>query len=1850
MNELASKLFEYFVINQRYFAIQRNGYYHAKNQYINSKTIENILHNKNSFLCYQEDYNLIKWICFDFDVNKELIKNGEFDKNKSDFYQELNISIQKLLDFLNEKDINYLIEFSGNRGIHIWILFENNITREDGYIIFQSILDKADIQLNTQKFSLDKYPKSLYSSTNTDKGTGVKIPLSFHQISKKYSCIIENLNNFDLTKLEITNIDDYFVENQLAILNKYIKQKKDELFDKLEITEEKIVEEYQKHNFINSVSISSNNRELNEIIDNLSNCKHLKNIFSKNRPNEKEARIVVGLLGQLQNDNQKIGKNLLFTFFKGKERANENIIKQRLAYADRCTPPICSYFRDLYNEECRCVSIKETPLEFLDDFSYVAKEIFELNEELFDDIKKAQIKYSKQNDEIIPFHTLNNLNRYDYQLIKHDIEDFKKSSFVFQPHYEYTREEKTKERKLYSISARDKIITTFAIKILDSVFYKDFSSHSFGYRFNPSFRQSDIFEHWLKQWNMYIKELKTLIYSEDFKEYYILKLDLKSFYDSINLQKLHIELTQNIDQSYQSGIIKKEDKQTYFEIINNLINFSKQILKNDTKGLPQGPAYARYLAEFHLTSLDNIIEQEIKNKGFYYRFVDDMFIILPTKKDIDLLEKKLMEHLATKDLSISDNPEKIYKGMINSFKTMFENYVDNTKYFIDSVSKNKDINTETTIHQASSKLLELIKNDDEINDKNLTFLYTHLDDSKQIIEKKEELESYIINQAKGRGSFFNIFWRYYFAKYNFTDIDFLIFKDMKKLKRESFLNSLLIILNSDNSLTNNSLKLLIDFYLITDLSNIEKLSILEIYSFNNNLFNEEIIVKIGNDINIYNDFILSVFSKNIPMQILQAIEKNILELPNDKRFDYLYNLFFYSENNTVELIQKFSDIFVSSANTILNSVIEFKIPYLENNTNLLKYIQIVYLTTLFSSSENKENFESKIYPIWKNLLWYIKDNTNFQKNIISKLRYWKNKIEDVSLEKSNIHFLMPIIKETNYRLTNGFDDDLKLVDNYFNYLIELIYLSNNGGIELLNDLQDIKNYLITDKKVKYLEWLDGASDVYYPSKEICIKNSIFNDITILRKSNQILVRLRNELDFKKEIDYLTIEYDEQEIIFDGKYKTIIYNSETKDYKQINQSPFSDIYEFINHIFETKTKLDNFCKEYHHEDSYINFFYKKFFINKHNGYPLIPYDGFFKYFLKDDGTYLYRNDENYIRNILDLINQSDLKLIQNDSSKIFDNFEESFFPKNISNYSRKLDFVYKFNELSESNKPQTIFELEDLLIGTCYEYLADKKNNIFDMLSIYLSFNRADKEFILFDCNIDVKDDNFEYFINTIWYSIRHNSILAKLFSSKIDIIKSLEVINVLADYKKVLLDYEVNEEEYEVTLNGDVIDMKKLEYIDITNDELNFFSVTEDKLASLKNSTLFVCNDEMYQIIVVPLVFIKAYSIIKNRKKVLEKNETPYLFKPFRKLEELRHFSFFDESITVLEHHYKYSKVFDSKEKIENHLEQWLRCFEQEDHIKAMLCIIGKHQYFSDEDTKSFVDGINSYIKENEYLITNIKTSDDNNGTHRLINLQSDENMWKKLDLKLFPQKLLDTEKKKIVFLADNIISGEQTKKAFENYYLKKTYDEVEIENNSYHKIRSDKFEEFKTKLLSMDEIIFHSIFYTEKAVKTINTYFTDLEYKGKIIFSDKDKEKKFDDCIFGKLIEKNEKETFKSIAKNKAFLKDNFELSQVRTESDDNDEYFELRNIVVRYNSMPTKRFFIFTHKPKYYEYPLFQYKSDFKSKKSPKIDKYSILEDKTKVKNIRTFEEILKMTSLICTQFFKFKMIVFEVLRKLW
>lgn len=73
-----------------------------------------------------------------------------------------------------------------------------------------------------------------------------------------------------------------------------------------------------------------------------------------------------------------------------------------------------------------------------------------------------------------------------------------------------------------------------------------------------------------------------------------------------------------------------EEKQEYQNMCEYLLQAAKSV--ND-KGVPQGPAFARYLAEIYLAPLDTIISDMI-NEGFehYFRYVDDMVIILESKK------------------------------------------------------------------------------------------------------------------------------------------------------------------------------------------------------------------------------------------------------------------------------------------------------------------------------------------------------------------------------------------------------------------------------------------------------------------------------------------------------------------------------------------------------------------------------------------------------------------------------------------------------------------------------------------------------------------------------------------------------------------------------------------------------------------------------------------------------------------------------------------------------------------------------------------------------------------------------------------------------------------------------------------------------------------------------------------------------------------------------------------------------------------------------------------------------------------------------------------------------------------
>lgn len=1785
---LSTILFDYFVINQRYYAIQRLGDYEAKKQFINSVTIERMLNTKDSFLCYQEDFNKIKWICFDFDINKEVRNQENFDEIESSLYIELINEISKLTTLLYEKKINYLVEYSGNRGIHIWILFDNKLTRQEGAIIFEKILLESNLFLDIKKFSLDKYPKSRNSSNKTDKGTGVKIPLSFHKKSKKYSILLPTLENFDLQKIARDFFDEEFIDSQIKILIEYKKNKKEDLFNNLSIN---IDIEIKKEEllFINSSSTTSNVKELNNIVSSLSKCKHLKDIFEKSIPNEKERRIIVGCLGQLRDEDDKdLGQKLLKLYFNSLDGAIETIIDERLRFANKFLPPSCKYFQKEYGQNCKCELVSISPLEHLENFSFHAINQFEINRSLLQIILLSEKKYMRQNDEINLFHTQNLLDKLDYTTIRNEIEKVYNNDYFISKFYKFERIEKKqndiKIRNLYALQAKDKVITTFLIKVLDSLLYKSFSSRSYGYKFNPSFRKNNIFEEWLKQWNIYIKELETLIYSHDFKDYHILKLDIKSFYDAISIEKLNIDLTNEVGLYKNNNIIDELDEKKYLAIINTLIRSVEHNTAKEGFGLPQGPAFARYLAEFYLSSLDKKIESLIDTKnGFFYRYVDDMFIIMPDKDDILKIKDEIIKHLATKDLKL--NTDKSFEGTIHEYKLLFKDYVDNTKYFIDQVQKHQEVFTQTTIHKATTKLIGLIdNNNDEINDSNLSFFFTHLSDEPRVVNKRKELEDYVIGKSINRGSFYRVFWHYYFS--NNTDLSHSDdLKQLTGLKRESFLNSLIAFLYKNDSLNINILKEILDKYLETELTEIEKLSLFEVYLIKNCLYNEKIVNLVNDDLNIYNDLLMSKNSKEIPEQLIKKINSLIIATTdNDKKFEYIFNIIMYSRNNQIKLYEVLSSIFINTTNTLIDT--KGTIDYLEKTNTIYKFLQILYISILYSKIEDNE-FSLKI----KNIL----DNIDNSITINSEeLNLWKKVVQKIGLDYSNINKILPMISqfENNKKYA-------KVINQYFDKLVELIFLDSNDTMQSKEPIEKIKKYLIEEKDVKYLEWLNER---HYPNSDICIQNALHNDIIVLQNinSNKILVRIKSECVFNNSIPYLTIEEEKSEKLFDGKYKTIIFSFILDEFdKPLINPSIKNMFDYINMIVNINKGVKKF-QEYQSCDSYINFFYDEYYYKIDTFEPLIPFDAFGNNFINSIG-FDYKNERNYYSYIIRQIERSSKKFFQSEiESNIFE-INNKFFPvKQLASKKEEFTFLEIFSELTRSRQPKDIFELDNIILFTIFNYLEKKdKLDIWKVFEIYFDINRTDIEYIIFDVKeINLENSNLEYLFKVILDSLKNIKV-----NISEQIKKEFGKLENLSKYERVDFTTDIISDEIEIFLNATKYDLKDIEYANLGYDEINFSKIDENKLYTLEgNKFLYGYDDNgIFKLILLPKILTRIYSVIKSRKSVYDKGDSSFLFKPVLSIDELKHNSDFNKTVKVLEQHHKYNiDDFPNINSLEEHLYKWLSLFKCKLEINALLYVLANHQYFYPSDISNFISKIEEFQKNSNVIVTTLKEAGDNNGTHRLLTLRNSD-LWrnKGSEFKNFPKRLItDKSVEKVVFLSDNILSGTQTSKSFAEYYLRESH-----VNNSkdYFEVLKTNFDEFKNRIKTLDEIIFLSVKYTRESKQTIREDLLRLGFKGKISFEGI--EVSFEKCKYECLDEIDKTRKFEELLQKTDFLKNTFEMDDFLFK-DDKYNFSEFKpsndinkqNLMARLNSMPKKRFFLFTLKPKNYKYSLFHYIEDKK------------------------------------------------------
>jgi len=262
----------------------------------------------------------------------------------------------------------------------------------------------------------------------------------------------------------------------------------------------------------------------------------------------------------------------------------------------------------------------------------------------------------------------NNLDALEYELdFEKDVirlwEEINNGTYSISPLDVFVVDKPVK-REIFAAKFRDRIIHHLVIGKLNYLFEDEFIYDSYSCREG-------------KGTHFGVERMKKFLRScsENYqKDCYILKLDVKGYFMSINKGILLEKLVDLINENYRDNDKKK------------IIRLCKKIIMNDpTKncvikspkrkwrglpkskslffakencGLPVGNYTNQIFANFYLNPMDHYIKHDLKIR-YYGRYVDDFFIMSKNKEELKKLIPEIGNFLE-KNLKLTIHPKKIY--------------------------------------------------------------------------------------------------------------------------------------------------------------------------------------------------------------------------------------------------------------------------------------------------------------------------------------------------------------------------------------------------------------------------------------------------------------------------------------------------------------------------------------------------------------------------------------------------------------------------------------------------------------------------------------------------------------------------------------------------------------------------------------------------------------------------------------------------------------------------------------------------------------------------------------------------------------------------------------------------------------------------------------------------------------------------------------------------------------------------------------------------------------------------------------------------------------------------------------
>lgn len=1752
--ELATLLHKLFATDQNYYAEQQaDGTYRKKPGLVTSSLLERNIEQNGSIAVYQKNSDTtIQWICFDFDITKNNLEASRLEIAK----QELVRCATRFCKSLEELEIPYLLEFSGNRGFHIWITFSEKISYRIGYDIQQAIIEKSDLDINKQLIAIDLFPSNI---TPTDGvGLGVKIPLSKHKKSGYYSLLLESTEETN-SYATCDSLDENLINNQIRILRSHSSTTKSEIESKLGIFFDLSHDETFYPTRIKSIIVSDNGFTLENISDLWEKHTPLREIkrkiFEDRTLNNEERKLLVGLFGRATCKNRRdFNHFILHEIFKN----TKNYDKAR---SQKAIQALSSFYFPSHEQIEKIAGIKfESPLtteELLKACipNYIKHEdaTFELSSKDIEIVRTAELNYLFLNDEAQSKTIINELVSLDStELLAYTrkiLEEPKASR-----HYKHFRNEEKKTRTLITLRTPERITTSAILKQLIYFFDMQPNQNSHGYKPNKGFKGGHIFQPWLYLWIKFISNISTSIEDPSNGEYYIVKTDIKSFYDKIphdNLKRLLLGGVNNrIDNRLKQ--IPENSADQYKKFIDALFSITETITEGNI-GLPQGPAYARYLAEIYLDNIDSSFDERIKSGDviLYQRYVDDIFYIAQSEESAKGILQNLSKELSLLGLEI--NNEKTIVTKIKNFSDDFDNYRSQSKYAVDRASKNFADATDAQQNLAINEFMALVQSDSCEDD--LAFIFSHLNGVPELDKWKRERIVPTINSGIGRGTLYKHLFTFALDSENnwSTLIEANYFTELQsEVLTSAFINAL-----ETNKSSRKELNTLFERIQ-------EKLSITEMVAehltYLASAFETKIdITKIQPKLVI--DCLSSAPSPetiNLPPQTIPHLNTALNDIKSLAAFTRAMYPLCASSCISKEDLNNLASIFYSKlASDETNKNLSTDTPpEIETAATSLKFY---YLLCLFSASSANASIEL-LKSMWKycahlyNL--YGADPSNY------RTPNWFDKINDIDIDERKAHFIISSIVDGN--IYRGFEDNNKIFERFHNLLLIFITFRSNNLYD-----QSVEDALNTLKdKATFYKWLIDKDNVnLFPNSRAWFeRNVVENSSIILKNGNQILFRKPTN-GFHQSSNPGNEHNGYSEVIEDYNPENLHSVNDSLEGLTVKQR-LSKLLSIISHCCNSENLPNIYCNER--------------ILNKET---LVPFSNELirserLIFEAADGS--VESFSNNQKNFISCYLRTSATRNSNDYFKIINE-------KYINNLSAEIDILEFLTQtktqLENIECFETPFYLDAAISAALHLSLSelDTFRRIDKFVEQYHKFNPDVEDRHIYGVNEDLilSDENPILLLDAVEASLKaipEQSIQSLAFYLDRDITHYKETLQKIAEleefdgsalcltkfrtaYHKILQTTEA------ISINGVNHKFSNVILLNPTNCEIQRFESRHTIILNSSEHVYYHQQDNLVYVIALQSSISKIYRTIEQRFKLFNKGgkiEKSYPDSAFdsKTILQLDKFNLAKEVISI------HRGI--SKGDAESLLINWLKFLPKKFH-QPLTTLISAHTVMSEEGIEKFTATVKALLEDpnsNPFLI---KRVGDFNGTHRVLYIRDDigRNVEDLSPINISPGATRAT------IITDNIITGSQIISAIKYYATGEGYKD----SAKYYNLTTSEKDDVKLRLSNIRQLDICTILYTRKAIdnitKELNTIFDnkiDISIVSGIDIGD--------DALFGttQKIGESAKTQIRAILKDKDAMREL--LSHLNTTSSHksliklNDEEINKLNLVARFKSLPKKCF----------------------------------------------------------------------------